>query len=61
MAAKIGSKGVLNVGQFAAVKLAFEFQADEQKENRHQRIVDPMLKAQTTDLRLPQTQIICAA
>jgi len=56
-----GEKGALGAGQFAALQLAFEFQADEKEEDRHERIVYPMLEAETSDPCVPPAQIGCTA
>ena len=39
-------QGALHAGQFAAVELPLEFEANEQEEDRHERIVNPMLEAE---------------
>jgi hypothetical protein len=46
-------QGVAEIGQLAAVELALELEADQQEEDRHQRIVDPELDAEARDLRMP--------
>ena len=51
---------VFDVRQFADLELAYEFQPDQQKEDRHQKIVDPQLDAQTRDVRMPEMQVIFA-
>ena len=56
-----GKKGTLDAGQFAALELAFEFQADEKEEDRHERIVNPMLQAETCDPCVPPVQVVCTA
>jgi len=53
-------KGVLEARQLACVKFALELQSDEQEKDRHQGVVDPMLEAQTSDIALPEFQIMRA-
>ena len=38
------------------VDAAFELEADHQEENRHQRVVDPVLDAQRTQFHVPERQ-----
>jgi hypothetical protein len=46
---------IFAIREFTVVKFAFEFSSDEQKENRHQCIVNSMLDTQTADIHLPNT------
>jgi hypothetical protein len=55
--AKYGQHSVAQVGQFAVVQLALEFETDQQEENRHQGVVDPMFDAQTSDIPVPEPKI----
>jgi hypothetical protein len=48
---------VAQVGQFAIVQFALQFQADQQKEDGHQRVVDPQLDAQAGQVDLPERQV----
>ena len=56
-----GKQGALDAGQFAAFELALEFQADEKEEDRHERIVYPVLNAQARDPCVPPVHIACTA
>src|ERR671912_674605 len=55
-----GQQRVTEVGQLADVELAFEFEADEEEEDGHQRVVDPVFEAQAADVRVPQTRVTLA-
>ena len=48
---------VAEVRQLAVVELALELEPDEQEENRHQCVVDPVLDAQPAERLLPQAQV----
>ncbi len=56
-AANIGSSAFLQVRELAAVELALELEADEQEEDRHQPVVDPVLEGETAELRLPEGEV----
>ncbi len=52
-----GQHAVWPACQLSVEKLAFDFQAHEKEEHRHQGIVDPVRKAERTDIEVQRFEI----